>query len=156
MIAVRQFEEGDAQALASTMKEMVSFYGKPLAVAGSLSEDIIRQSKAIFIAVALSDDRLAGFATFGFLYPVAGLRSFAYLQQIYVASEFRRLGVAQKLMAFVARTCLDHGCTWMEWTTGQDNTAAQTFYEGLGATAVEKVGYELTGAALNKLASAAE
>jgi GNAT superfamily N-acetyltransferase len=156
MIAVRLFEAGDAEALAGVMKEMVSFYGKPLAVVGSLSEDIIRQSKSIFIAVAVSDDRLAGFATFSFLYPVAGLRSFAYLQQIYVASDSRRLGVAQKLMAFVARSCLNHGCIWMEWTTGRDNTAAQTLYEGLGATAAEKVGYELTGAALIRLASAAE
>jgi ribosomal protein S18 acetylase RimI-like enzyme len=136
--------------------EMVAFYGRPLAVEGPVSEDIIRQSKNIDIVVALSGDRIAGFATYGFLYPVGGLRSFAYLQQIYVASSHRRLGVAQKLIAFVARACQSRGCTWMEWSTGRDNTAARAFYEGLGATGSEKIAYEITDEALRKLASFSE
>jgi GNAT superfamily N-acetyltransferase len=156
MIAVRHFEERDAQELAGVMMEMVAFYGTPLAVEGPLSEDIIRQSKNIDIVVALSDGKVGGFATLGFLYPVAGLRSFAYLQQIYVASFCRRLGIAQKLMAFLARACQDRGCTWMEWTTGRDNMAARTFYEGIGATGSEKIAYEITGEALRRLASLSE
>jgi GNAT superfamily N-acetyltransferase len=156
MIVVRQFEEYDAQELAGVMMEMVAFYGIPLAVEGPVSEDIIKQSKSINIVVAISDSRVVGFATFGFLYPVAGLRSFADLQQIYVALSCRRMGVARKLMAFVAHVCQDRGCTWMEWTTGSDNVAARTFYEGLGATSSEKMAYTITGETLGKLASLAE
>jgi hypothetical protein len=36
----------------------------------------------------------------------------------------------------------------MEWSTGQDNTAARAFYESLGATGSEKITYEITGEAL--------
>jgi GNAT superfamily N-acetyltransferase len=156
MISVRPFEKGDAQDLADVMMEMVAFYGRPLAVEGSVSEDIIRQSKNIDIVVAISNDRIAGFASYAFLYPVAGLRSFAYLQQIYVASPHRRMGVAQQLMGFIARACQARGCTWMEWSTGRDNTAARAFYEGLGATGSEKIAYEITGEALRRLASFSE
>jgi hypothetical protein len=65
MISVRPFEDGDAQDLADVMMEMVAFYGRPLAVEGSVSEGIIRQSKNIDIVVALSNDRIAGFASYG-------------------------------------------------------------------------------------------
>ena len=153
MISVRHFEEADAPELAVVMTEMVAFYGSPLAVEGPLADDIIRQARDVALAVAFSGDRIAGFVTYGFLYPVSGLRSFAYLQQVYVASAHRRSGVARRLMAFVARACQERGCTWMEWSTGRDNAAARAFYEGLGATGSEKIAYELTGDALRGLAS---
>jgi hypothetical protein len=60
MISVRPFEDGDAQDLADVMMEMVAFYGSSLAVEGSVSEDIIRQSKNIDIVVALSMIGLPG------------------------------------------------------------------------------------------------
>ena len=156
MISVRQFKDADAPELVGVMLEMVAFYGNPLAVEGDVSEDVIRQSKNVNIVVALSDERIAGFATYGFLYPVSGLRSFAYLQQIYVGSLYRRLGIAQTLMAFIARSCQSQGCNWMEWSTGRGNTPARNFYEGLGATGSEKIAYEITGEALRKLASFSE
>jgi hypothetical protein len=56
-------------------------------------------------------------------------------------------------MGFIARVCQAGGCTWMEWSTGRDNTAARAFYEGLGATGSEKIAYEITGDALRKLVS---
>lgn len=152
MVVVRRFERSDADKLAALMMEMVDFYGRPLAVEGSLSDDIVKQAESIHLVVALADDQVAAFATYGFLYPVAGLRSFAYLQQIYVGSSFRRLGLAKQLMAFIARDCRDKGCTWMEWNTGAHNTAARAFYEGLGAKSSEKIAFELEGADLSRLA----
>ena len=156
MVSVRQFRDADASELADIMLEMVAFYGNPLMVEGPVGEDIIRQSKNIDIVVALSEDHIVGFATYGILYPVSGLRSFAYLQQIYVGSQFRRLGVAQSLMSFIAKSCQDRGCNWMEWSTGCDNLPAQRFYEGLGATGSKKIAYEITGEALRQLALLSE
>ena len=96
MISVRHFTDSDASELAELMLEMLAYYNTPLAVEGPLGEDIIRQSKNVNLAVPVSDDRIAGFATYGFLYPVRGLETCAYIQQIYVGSRYRRLGAAQK------------------------------------------------------------
>lgn len=156
MIQIREFEKRDAPALAGVMLEMVAFYGRPLAVQGSVEEDIIRQAQNVKIVVAVHDGVMCGFATYGFLYPVAGLQTFAYLQQIYVAEAFRRQGIAEAIMSYVAKSCLDSGCNWMEWTTGADNTAARRFYEGLGATSSHKVLFEVSGAELRALASRAD
>jgi len=152
MNQVRQFEDADASALATLMLEMVAFYGRPLAVQGDLESDIVRQAKDIKIVVAFADGRLSGFATYGFLYPVAGLQSFAYLQQIYVAASARRRGIAEDIMAFIAARCLDHGCNWMEWSTGADNLPARNFYEGLGANPSEKIMFEISDSSLKALA----
>jgi ribosomal protein S18 acetylase RimI-like enzyme len=153
MIQTREFEARDAPALATVMLEMVAFYGRPLSVQGSLEEDIIRQAQNVKVVVAVEDGTVCGFATYGFLYPVAGLQSFAYLQQIYVAEAFRRRGVAEGIMSYVAKSCLNSGCNWMEWTTSADNIPAQRFYEGLGATSSQKVLFEISGAQLRALAS---
>lgn len=153
MMEARNFLNSDAPALAELMREMVAFYERPLAVKGDLAQDIVKQSKKVQLIVAIERDDLAGFASMGILYPVAGLQSFAYLQQIYVAKAHRRKGCAETIMAFIAQSCLEQGYGWMEWMTGSDNAAAQRFYEGLGATPSDKVAFEISGGALERLAA---
>ena len=99
MVSVRPFEERDAQPLADLMTEMTHFYGATVDPKLLIAEDVVRQSEIVDIIVAQGDDELLGFATFTSLYPVAGLISFTYAQQIYVATKARRMGVAQRLMA---------------------------------------------------------
>jgi len=99
MVSVRPFEERDAQPLADLMMEMTHFYGATVDPKLLIAEDVVRQSEIVDIIVAQGDDELLGFATFTSLYPVAGLISFTYAQQIYVATKARRMGVAQRLMA---------------------------------------------------------
>ncbi|MCJ2132775.1 GNAT family N-acetyltransferase, partial [Methylobacterium sp. J-026] len=112
----------------------------------------IRQAQRVNIAVAHDDARLLGFATYTSLYPVRGLLAFTYVQQIYVAHAARRLGVAQALMAKVARGAKAAGSTRIEWSTSAENTAARALYDGLGANGSDKVYYELDGVALERLA----
>lgn len=156
MVLVRPFEEQDAQPLTDLMMEMIHFYGATVDPSRTVAEDVVHQSKTIDIIVAQGGDRLLGFATFTSLYPVAGLISFTYIQQIYVGANARRMGVAQQLMAGIARIAAARGSTRMEWSTGKDNAAAQALYEGLGAVGSDKVQYVLEGAALDQLVACAD
>ena len=149
---VRRFEESDAQALADLMTEMAGFYGAIINPDLVVTEDVIRQARQVDIVVAYDDARLLGFATFTSLYPVAGLLAFTYVQQVYVGQAARRLGVAQELMAGIARAAKAAGSTRIEWSTSTDNTAARSLYDGLGAVGSDKVYYVLDGAALDRLA----
>ena len=153
MVSVRRFEEQDAQALASLMLEMVGFYGAIVDPGLLVAEDVIRQARQVSIIVAHGDSGLLGFATFASLYPVAGLQAFTYVQQLYVGQTARRLGVAQKLMAGIARAAKAEGNTRIEWSTGRDNATARAFYDGLGANGSDKVYYTLDGAAFDLLAT---
>ncbi len=153
MVRVRSFEKGDAQPLADLMIEMAGFYGATIDPDLSVAEDVLRQAQTINIVVAHDDTMLLGFATFTSLYPVRGLLAFTYVQQVYVAHAARRLGVAQALMADVARMAKAAGSTRIEWSTSAENTAARALYDGLGANGSDKVYYELDGVALDRLAA---
>jgi ribosomal protein S18 acetylase RimI-like enzyme len=156
MVSVRPFEERDAQPLADLMMEMIDFYGATVDPRLVVAEDVVRQSETVDIIVAQGDEGLLGFATFTSLYPVAGLISFTYAQQIYVGAKARRMGVAQRLMAGIARIATARGSTRIEWSTGKENAAAQALYEGLGAVGSDKVQYVLEGTAFDELAARAD
>lgn len=117
MVSTRRFETTDALALADLMMEMVGFYGATVAADLVVAKDVIRQAQKVSIVVAHDGNRMLGFATFISLYPVAGLLAFTYVQQIYVGQDARRLGVAQELMAEVARAAKAEGSTRIEWST---------------------------------------
>jgi ribosomal protein S18 acetylase RimI-like enzyme len=155
MVSVRPFEQQDAQPLADLMLEMIQFYGATVDPTLLVADDVVRQSETIDIIVAQGDGELLGFATFTSLYPVAGLISFTYAQQIYVSAKARRMGVAQRLIAEIARIATATGSTRIEWSTGKENTAARALYDGLGAIGSDKVQYVLEGDALYQLAASA-
>ena len=153
MVSTRRFEEADAPALADLMTEMVAFYGATVAPDLVVAEDVVHQAQKGDIVIAYDGDRLLGFATFTSLYPVAGLLAFTYVQQVYVGRDARRLGVAQALMAEVARAAKAAGSTRVEWSTDVGNLAARALYDGLGASGSDKVYYVLDEDALDRLAS---
>lgn len=153
MLQVRRFEELDAQALAELMVKMAGFYGAVINPDLVVFEDVIRQAQRVDIIVAHDDTRLLGFATFTLLYPVAGLLPFTYVQQVYVGQAARRLGVAQELMAGIARAAKAAGSTRIEWSTSTENIAARSLYDGLGAVGSDKLYYVLDGVALDRLAA---
>lgn len=152
MVWVRRFEEKDAQALAGLMTEMARFYGATIRSDLVVAEDVVRQARQVDVIVAHDDACLLGFATFTSLYPVAGLLAFTYVQQVYVGQAARRLGVAQELMAGIARAAKAAGSTRVEWSTSRENTVARSLYDGLGASGSDKVYYVLDGTALDRLA----
>jgi ribosomal protein S18 acetylase RimI-like enzyme len=152
VMKVRGFEEPDAQDLADLMIEMAGFYGAIIKSDLVVAEDVIRQARQVDVIVAHDGARLLGFATFTSLYPVAGLLAFTYVQQVYVGQAARRLGVAQELMAGIARAAKAAGSTRIEWSTSRENTAARSLYDGLGASGSDKVYYVLDGTAFDRLA----
>jgi len=153
VVRVRRFEVADAPTLAALMTEMAGFYGATLAPGLDVAADLVRQVGRVEILLAEDDRDLLGFVTFAALYPVAGLLAFTYVQQVYVAQAARRRGVAQALMAEVARVAKAAGIVRVEWSTGAENTAARALYDGFGGGASDKVHYVLEGAPLDALAA---
>ena len=135
MVSVRPFKEQDAQPLADLMTEMADFYGATISPTLVVADDVIQQARSVDVIVAQGDGGLLGFANFTSLHPVAGLIPFTYVQQIYAGKSARRLGVAQRLMAGIARVASARGSTRMERSTSRDNIPARSLYEGPGACA---------------------
>jgi L-amino acid N-acyltransferase YncA len=151
---IRPFQDEDAEKLSILMTDMLEFYGAAVAVDVNIQTSIVANSKLVDIVLAEQEGKLFGFATFGTMYPVAGLVPFTYVQQIYVCQSGRRIGVARRLMQQIARTSLQRGMSRVEWSTSEDNSAAQAFYRGIGAKGENKVHFILKGPALHTLAAA--
>ena len=121
---IRPFRDADSKNLSILMTEMTDFYGASVAADLDIEKSIIASSKLVDIVLAERETKLLGFATFGTMYPVAGLVPLTYIQQIFVSESGRRLGVARRLMQQIAKTSLDRGIIRVEWSTSQRNLAA--------------------------------
>ncbi|WP_250281584.1 GNAT family N-acetyltransferase [Frankia sp. CiP1_Cm_nod2] len=56
-----------------------------------------------------------------------------FLKELYVSAAARRRGVGRMLMEHLRTIAEEQGRSRLEWTTDQENTQAQTFYDALGA-----------------------
>ena len=83
-------------------------------------------------AVARLDGRMIGFAHYYFhtsVWEAGDCRG--YLQDLYVAEEARRRGVARALVDWVSQTAREHGATRLHWHTTEDNAEARALYDSL-------------------------
>ena len=67
----------------------------------------------------------------------------AMLHAVEVLPEFRRTGVAKKLMAEAAKWAEDHGAKYMALMTTRDNQAANRLYSSLGMRPVGRYHYRI-------------
>lgn len=89
--------------------------------------------RGISALLAWDDTQLAGLAAYSFLWPAIGLTRSLYLKELYVGRAHRGKGVGRLLTDGLREVAGRHGCSRLEWTTDDDNAAAQRFYAGLGA-----------------------
>jgi GNAT superfamily N-acetyltransferase len=84
--------------------------------------------------VAELENRVIGYALFFHTYSTFLTQPGLYLEDVFVASEYRRQGVGKALMTSVAKMAFDRGCGRLEWSVLEWNQNAIEFYQSLGAT----------------------
>lgn len=76
-----------------------------------------------------------------------------YLEDLFVRNEFRRRGLARRLLATLAGECVDSGYTRLSWAVLNWNVDAIALYNGVGAQPQDEwTTYRLFGSALAELA----
>jgi GNAT superfamily N-acetyltransferase len=81
---------------------------------------------------------------------VAGI----YLEDLFVRSAFRRLGLARALLASLARECVGRGYTRLTWAVLDWNSNAIALYDAIGGRPQsEWITYRLSGDELSALAA---
>jgi GNAT superfamily N-acetyltransferase len=139
LITLADAGPGDEDAIARLCTELDRFYGA--ASAGTPTERAAQVRAVLFTdppmaraLLAWDGTTLAGFAAYSFLWPAAGLTASLYLKELYVARAHRRGGTGKLIMERLYGIAVSKGCSRVEWTTDTGNTAAQAFYDALGAT----------------------
>jgi GNAT superfamily N-acetyltransferase len=81
---------------------------------------------------------------------VAGI----YLEDLYVRPRFRRRGLARKILAVLARECVDNGYTRLSWAVLDWNVNAIALYDTVGGKPQnEWITYRVSGSELSTLAA---
>ena len=90
------------------------------------------------LLVAEEDARRIGLALYFFNYSTWISTRGLYLEDLYVAPDFRRRGVARDLMRRLAQIAKQEGCGRFQWSVLRSNQSAIRFYESLGAHLAEE------------------
>jgi len=101
--------------------------------------------------LAFCDAAPAGFAIFFTNYSTFLAKPGLYLEDLFVAPEWRGQGVGKALLLHLARLANARGCGRMEWTVLDWNKPAIEFYDAVGARRMQEWQIcRLTGAALQQ------
>lgn len=84
------------------------------------------------VAIALVDEEPAGLLCGQKLRSMCYNEDYVELTELFVAEEFRRMGVASRLMEFLEAYYREQGIHSFQLFTGGENHAAQALYRRLG------------------------
>lgn len=108
---------------------------------------------AAHVVLAEVDGVPAGFALYFFNFSTFLAKPGLYLEDLFVAPDFRGRGLGKALLLHLAKTANARGCGRMEWSVLDWNEPAKGFYRSLGAIEMSDWRVNrLTGAALARYA----
>lgn len=124
-----------------------------VATEGSLREWLFGDRPVAEVLVGEHGEEAAGFALFFHNFSTFLGKPGIYLEDLYVRPEFRGKGIGKAMLAHLARLAEDRGCGRLEWSVLDWNEPSITFYESLGAVAMDDwTVHRVTGEALKRLA----
>jgi len=137
MMILRSADRADVALLGRMLRQSsIDQGGEHLLCANAenlLHEGFVLDPPRFRCLVAECEGEAAGLALYFPVYSTWVSRTALYLEDLYVAPEFRRRGVARMLMRELARTAQSTDCGFIRWLVLRENTRAIRFYESLQA-----------------------
>ena len=147
-VVIRAAQESDVNALAAMNREFEEYLNAladapidtviPPINAEAFRRDGFGQDAWFSGLLAERDGRPLGYLLYHFGYWSDAAAGALFVADLFVRVEARRQGVGKKLMAKAAQILRDRGGTAMLWSVWDRNSAAQAFYERLGATPIKE------------------
>ncbi|MGA7464254.1 MAG: GNAT family N-acetyltransferase [Mycobacterium sp.] len=155
-VRIRRAAPDDAAAITAMIHGLARFEhaaDQCTVVETQISTALFGQPATLRAHVAEVDGEVAAmalwFLNFSTWDGVAGI----HLEDLYVRSRFRRLGLARGLLAALAQECLDNDYTRLSWAVLNWNSDAIALYQAVGGQPQsEWITYRLSGPELAALA----
>ncbi|MBC8164332.1 MAG: GNAT family N-acetyltransferase [Bryobacteraceae bacterium] len=150
MIFIRAAVEGDVSLILAMLHASArdqGFADEVVVTEDDLRADGFGAHPRFNALIAEFDGSAAGMALYFFNYSTWGSRLGLYLEDLYVAAEFRRRGLAPAMMRRLARIAFDEGCGRFQWVVNRGNEHAIRMYESLGAKSLHEWMLMTVGAA---------
>jgi GNAT superfamily N-acetyltransferase len=154
---IRQAVPADVPLILEFIRALALFEREPDAVTAT-EADLLRDGFGpepyYHCLIAEQDGKPAAFAFYFFNYSTWTGRPGLYLEDLYVHTEFRGLGIGKALLARVAAIAVEKNCPRLQWEVLDWNTPAVEFYKSLGASFLDEWrNVRMIGEALAKLAA---
>lgn len=151
--AVRPGDEAELTAMVHELAEFEHAAAECTVTQTQLRNALFGPQPTVHGHIAEVDGRAAAvalwFLSFSTWDGVAGI----YLEDLFVRPQFRRRGLARKLLATLARECVDHGYSRLSWAVLDWNVNAIALYDGVGGRPqTEWITYRVAGPQLSELA----
>lgn len=118
-----------------------------------LRKSLFGERRVAEVVLASYQGEVCGFALFFHNYSTFLGQAGIYLEDLYVRSRFRGLGIGKELLSCLARLAVERDCGRLEWWVLDWNKPAINFYKAIGAVPMDEwTVFRLTGDALAKLA----
>jgi GNAT superfamily N-acetyltransferase len=153
---IRRVRPGDEKELTAMIHELAEFEraSQDCTVTESqLGEGLFGDDPTVYGHIAEVDGEAAAgalwFRNFSTWDGVAGI----YLEDLYVRPRFRRRGLARKMLATLARECIEGGYTRLSWAVLDWNVSAIALYDAVGGRPQDEwITYRVSGPELSALA----
>ncbi len=157
---IRPARPGDVPAIIDMVRELAAYEQaehEALATPEQFHEALFGPQPSVFALVVEADDaELAGFALYFRNFSTWLGRHGIYLEDLYVRPQHRGSGYGHRLLAALARICVEQGYGRLEWWVLDWNTPALEFYKSRGAVPMDEwTVHRVTGPALAQLAEQA-
>lgn len=156
-ITVRRAEESDAGLVQEFIRQLAAYErleGEVTATEEGLRETLFGKERYAEVLLAFVAGEAAGFAVYFFTYSTFMAKPGLYLEDLFVAPEWRGKGIGRKLFGELVQVAEQRGCGRMEWSVLDWNEPAVKFYEKLGAIAQKEwVRYRLEEQEIKRLAA---
>lgn len=125
---LRDVSEGDAEAVAQLITEFTNLR----TTAAEVRQRLVRSQGIEHPIVAELDGSVAGFASLRLVNYLGEDVPYAEISELFVSRRYRRMGIAQALMAEMERRARAAGASSLAVLTAADNEAALALYRAMG------------------------
>ena len=155
-VRIRRAAPADAAAITAMIHDLAGFEhaaDQCSVVETQISTALFGDNPTLRAHVAEVDGEVAAMALWFLNFSTWDGVEGIYLEDLYVRSRFRRLGLARGLLAALAQECVDNNYTRLSWAVLNWNTDAIALYQAVGAAPqTEWTTYRLSGPELAELA----
>ncbi len=124
-----------------------------LSTVEALRAELASDDSELEALLAEVDGKSVGLATFFRTYSTFAAKRGIYLEDLFIAPEYRQQGIASRLMRALGALAVERGYGRIEWTTLLWNSKATEFFESLGASPSDAwTTFRLDGEWLERLA----
>lgn len=158
-MTIRRVQRADVPAVVGLVHELAAYEREPESchlTEAQLEAALFADAPALFGHVAEVDGEVVAMALWFLNFSTWRGTHGIHLEDIFVRPDQRGSGLGRRLIATLARECVDRGFERLEWVVLDWNEPARGFYRAIGATEVDEwITNRVTDDALREIAGRA-